>query len=365
MRKRVVVVLIVAIVAAGAWWFFFRSSSRGEDEVLIANADDLKATVVTPHLECPIEDGKNVLWCATFQLAWNEACDLIGEDIHLEDEPAMVAVMNKKTATKADLDEASYLAIAGYVKDGILDRIPQAVRDKFGERAPTRLADTTTLDESDNGFAAYACLVKDLRFAKPFESLDDGELEFMGTPVRAFGLADPDGKANTRELMKQVILYSEDWRGNEIICELKTTSPHDRLILAMVHPKGTLQETIADIHKRMADGYPQSTLVELMIPKLNFDLLKDYSELIGKTLKVRNPELKDWFFVMAAQSIRFQLNEQGAKLRSEARMENVKSMKPMPAVFNKPFLIMLQRKDAKQPYFALWVDNVELLMAVD
>ena len=72
--------------------------------------------------------------------------------------------------------------------------------------------------------------------------------------------------------------------------------------------------------------------------------------------------MNGWPIVMAAQTIRFQLNENGATLRSEARLEG--KGRPMPAIFNKPFLIMLQRKDAKQPYFALWVDNVELLMPI-
>jgi len=35
-----------------------------------------------------------------------------------------------------------------------------------------------------------------------------------------------------------------------------------------------------------------------------------------------------------------------------------------PPVFDRPFLILLQRTDAKTPYFALWVDNVELLMPI-
>jgi len=363
MKKIIVVVLIVLIVATGAWWLFFKSPSRGEDEVLVANADDLTATVVTPHLECPIADGKNVLWCSTFQLAWNEACDLIGEDIHLEDEPAMVAVMNKKIATKADIDEASYLAIAGFVKDGILDKIPAAVREKFGEGAPTRLADTTALSPGSPGIAAYACLVKDLRFANPFESLDDGELQFQGTPVRAFGLADPEAKANTNKLMEQVIYYSESQSREGIICELRTTSRHDRLILAMVKPKGTLQETIDDVQQRVAKTDPWRCSVELMVPKIDFDILKNYARLLEKRLKVRNSDVNGWPVVTAAQTIRFQLNDTGATLRSEARLQ-AKNGRPMPAIFDKPFLIMLQRKGAKQPYFALWVDNVELLMPI-
>ena len=34
-------------------------------------------------------------------------------------------------------------------------------------------------------------------------------------------------------------------------------------------------------------------------------------------------------------------------------------------VFDKPFLIMLQRSDAKTPYFALWVGNADLLRHAD
>jgi len=217
MKKWIVVAIIVAIVAIAAgfilphfWPLFPSAGSPGDDYLLKANADDLTATVVTPHLECPIAEGKNVLWCSTFQLAWNEACDLIGEDIHLEDESPMVAIMNKKAATKADIDEASYVALAGFVKDGILDKIPAAVREKFGEGAPTRLADTTALSPAAPGLAAYACLVKDLRFETPFEPLNDGQLAFRGTPVKAFGVTDADKKDGSHRLTRQVIHYAED-----------------------------------------------------------------------------------------------------------------------------------------------------------
>jgi hypothetical protein len=31
-------------------------------------------------------------------------------------------------------------------------------------------------------------------------------------------------------------------------------------------------------------------------------------------------------------------------------------------IFDKPFLLLMQRQGAKVPYFALWVDNAELLV---
>jgi len=32
-------------------------------------------------------------------------------------------------------------------------------------------------------------------------------------------------------------------------------------------------------------------------------------------------------------------------------------------IFDKPFLVLVQRSDAKMPYFALWVDNPEILVS--
>ena len=32
----------------------------------------LKRTLITPHMEEPIVPGKNLIYCSTFQIAWNE-----------------------------------------------------------------------------------------------------------------------------------------------------------------------------------------------------------------------------------------------------------------------------------------------------
>ena len=44
----------------------------------------LRSTIITPHLEQKLFPGKNIIYCATFQLAWNELRDdIIGGDIRL------------------------------------------------------------------------------------------------------------------------------------------------------------------------------------------------------------------------------------------------------------------------------------------
>ena len=351
-RRRLIVVLAgaaVVLVALAGYWIWWADR---DNYLLRADARDLKSTVVTAHLEEPIVPGKNVLWCSTFQLAWNEGCALLGEDIHLDNEPAMVAILNQKSATKADIDEASYVAMAGWTQDGIVEQIRSEVHRKFDmkpELLPEHLSQGLLVE--------YACLFKNLEFAVPFERIDH-TLHFGDKAVRAFGLTDN----STPEQIEQASVLldpNHDVDGQSIV-EIRTKSPEDRLLLAGVKPAATLAATIDKVHALITSpsapspGRPYG----LVIPKLNFRILRAYDELIGKGLAVANPAAKGMPIVFAAQDIRFQMNERGVVLRSEGGLVK----KSAPLQFYHPFLILLERRGAKAPYFALWVDNAELLV---
>ena len=43
----------------------------------------------------------------------------------------MAAMLNRKTMTAADLDQQSYVATAGYVRDGIYQRIGRLMQENF------------------------------------------------------------------------------------------------------------------------------------------------------------------------------------------------------------------------------------------
>ena len=79
----------------------------------------------------------------------------------------------------------------------------------------------------------------------------------------------------------------------------------------------------------------------------------------GKAIQARNPRFDGLALSLTKQQIRFKLDETGAALKSESF---VFLGRPRFLVFNKPFLIMIQRKGSKVPYFALWVANAELLV---
>jgi hypothetical protein len=316
---------------------------------LKATADKLKNTFITAHLEHEITGGKNILWCATFQIAWNELCDLLGGEVHLENAPEMVAILNKKSVTRSDLDESSFVAMAGFVDKGVLEKIAAELEKKFqGQASPELLPHPGSL--APELWVAYAYLFKALPFEWAFKRLK-WPLSFGNVEVECFGIQQYlKRQRNEVKAASQLLIY--DYRSpDDFIIELKTRAESDRLFLAKIPPSTTLAETIASIQKRVAQGKPTKIheCDTLKIPVLNFDLMCHYRELYYDG----SP------FAVAKQHIRFKLDETGAVLKSEAL--DVSGIR-QDLIFNKPFLIMIQRTDAHMPYFALWVSNAELLV---
>ncbi len=103
----------------------------------------------------------------------------------------------------------------------------------------------------------------------------------------------------------------------------------------------------------------------MAVPKLNFDLRKDFHELEGLTLEPGpTAKIKTRLTLTKAQQlVRFQLNEKGAILKSEATI-TMKALAIMPGhqlIFDRPFLILMKQTGSPKPYFALWVGNASLL----
>jgi hypothetical protein len=344
------------------WHQLFRREKRpGTD------AASLTRTIISAHLDAPITKGTSVLWCGTFQLAWNEACQLTGGDLQFNPNNVIVASLNKHAFTKESLDPGSYVAIAGFAGDEIDVKIQRAIEDKFQGSFKPRFIPAKALTPRSQDFVAYACLYKKLSFSVPFERLDE-VLIFGGIGVPAFGLG--YYKASMENLYPQVLIL--DYQNeNDFVIELKTKTQGDRIILAKLEPRSNLAETIASVGERISRGQPESAMTNdlLLVPRMDFDLTREYSEieylhLIPKATNVAT----DLILRSAVQNTKFEMNEKGVELKSEAHMAFACAQREQPIpkhkmIFDQPFFVLLQRADAKMPYFALWVDNPEILVS--
>jgi hypothetical protein len=374
-KKATLGLALLGLLCMGAVWVFrthedafTHDDAFTEEGLLEADASDLRHTIVIPHFETPLARDENVLWCGTFQLAWNEACSLVGEDLHFSNEPAMVGILNKKSFTKQDLDAQSYVAVAGFVKDGIHGRIVRQLEDTFKGQAKPRYIPPKGLTPRPQDIVAYSYLFKNLEFPVPFERIEK-PLVFGTDRAPCFGIGE-EYKSKHIEMLQQCVILNYESE-DDFVIELRTKSTDDRVILAKTQPGATLGATVEAVQKRAANPAPmQAQLGDVLkVPKVNFDVTRKYGELEDKRLLVANPKVAgDLRILSALQNVRFQFDEKGVRLRSESHIAFGCAATPPPPptrhimVFDKPFLIVLQRSGADVPYFALWVGNPELLV---
>lgn len=318
----------------------------------------LKDTVVTAHLKRKHRTGTNLVWCGTFQMAWDELSSLGKGPVQLDGAPAMVAVLNARLTSKEDIDEASYVARAGLGKDGIVETIKVELNKKFPQGAAPLLVPSSV---SPMSILAYAYLAKALTFKTPFPRVRR-PVVFQGIRVTCFGASHEEEPSSWKAQQRQVSIL--DYRsGKDFLVELLTQQDGDRLLLARTDAEGTLLETIQSVLQRVERAQP-STLEDddrMAVPLVNFDLRRDYAEIVGKRLQGTGYVVEH-----ASQRILFNLNERGASLASEASywaaLANGKPKPPKHLIFDGPFLVLLMRKGAKMPYFAAWIENAELLV---
>lgn len=71
------------------------------------------------------------------------------------------------------------------------------------------------------------------------------------------------------------------------------------------------------------------------------------------------------YIKQALQTIEFELNNYGGSVKSEALIEDVKNSilnKGGEFIFNDTFLLYLKEENKEKPYFALRVDNTDILV---
>jgi hypothetical protein len=338
-----------------------RSGQLGSAD-LRCDATALQTTRVIPELSAPILSGTNLIWCASFQLAWNEMQDLIGEAIRFaQDEPATVQRLNQQTVHRTHLDPETYLAFAGeYTSDFIRD-IHSETQRKFGPQAFYPEQEPVT--DGIQRLAAFGYLSANLPFKHAFQR-SEYPMDFNGTPVQSFTLPYGSGSEEREKKANQQVQVIYPPEEGSFMVELLTRKSEHHLILARIAPRGTLAETV-DKACTYADTLPRQGLElnqQLEVPLFNFDITKEYAGLTNKRLYVQNPDYAGWIMERAGQNLRFQLDERGALLRSSSMMVCYTCAPPTNCIFDEPFLLMLRYGDSPQPYFAMWVDNAEILV---
>jgi hypothetical protein len=327
-------------------------------------SDKLERTVIVPTLDTPMPTGKNVIWCASFQLAWNKLKDDVAkEPIRLDRNQDVADRLNGAAVADEDLPADSSYSAAGFDRDGIHDKIRQDMARLF----PGTLV--TLPEPHPEGVTAYGYLRTSVKFKRPYFEHKSGFRFAGGANVAGFGFG-PEQEGGVKSVREQVgVLYvthkDRFGEGELTTCavDLCIDSHPNQIVLARLPCKASLEETLA-AHQELADAPTQrtelrkfTTLDELRVPNIHWRIQHAFRELLG--CASLNQPLEGLSITTADQMIEFSLDRNGAELRSESRL-GLKGG-PREFYFDRPFLLYVKKRDAEHPFFVMWVENDELL----
>lgn len=286
------------------------------------------------------ENTINNLWVGTLDLAWKELEEKIGlNKIELEGKmPQIANDLNESTFSKEMLNPNDY-------KINV-------------ERTVT------------NGYKIDATLNKELNFLESFDNFSDYKWTFGNSEeyIKYFGInnASPEKMNKNVEILFYNKLNNGSLLSNDMAIKLKTKEG-DEIILYRTDDKKSFDEYYEDI-KAKTKNYKGRTEFseddELRIPYVKVNGMINYNQLYDKKIK----NLKGLYIYDVIQNVNFYLNERGCNLSSKATMVTEYmgiGQDTKYCYFQDTFIIFMKEANSDKPYFALKVDNNDILEKIE
>ncbi len=304
----------------------------------------------------------NNIWVGTFQLVWNEFMDQrVKGKIEFEDGNNYLSdELNKKSFSKDMLNTNDYYIKIGKTQPELKEEISNDVKNKFNIQKLTLLDNINfNSDEKFESYTLYSMLFKKFTFIKPFDKLKYLEsFASSNEKIQYFGINNASDE-NLNDNV-EVLFYNNE---SDFAVKLRTNE-NEEVLLYRSDSNDSFMELYTQIVEKNKNYNGDKEFKkhdELKIPYINIDTIINYSELCGKIIKNTN----GLYIKSALQNVKFSLNEKGGNLISEAGLKDIYlslSEDPRFFYFTDKFILFLKEADKIQPYFALKVDNTDLLV---
>ena len=297
--------------------------------------------IMNPSYQSTLDENTiNNLWVGTLDLAWKDLEEKIGlNKIELEDEmPQIANDLNESTFSKEMLNPNDY-------KINV-------------ERTVT------------NGYKIDATLNKKLNFLESFDNFSDYKWTFGNgdEAIKYFGInnASPEKMNKNVEILFYNKLNNGSLLSNDMAIKLKTKEG-DEIILYRTDDKKSFDEYYEDIRAKTKNYKGRTEFSEedeLRIPYVKVNGMINYNQLYDK--KIKNS--KGLYIYDVIQNDNFYLNERGCNLSSKATMVTEYmgiGQDTKYCYFQDTFIIFMKEANSDKPYFALKVDNNDILEKIE
>lgn len=367
MKKKILIMIVVLVLIALA--IVVRLNiNNGRDLPLIEKVNISGDINIVTSLEDKIKGDS--AWCGTFNLIWNDLKnDLAKQDIIFENQTEIIDNLNKGTFTTANLSEESYYKKYGTPTLELKEEIEKAIKKKFNEKSDI-LDDFNWANRSEKDYFLYCMLKKEFEFPKVFTKLENSSFESTNDEgsiiyenVKYFEI-----KSSTKEEVRnqvKVLYYNSD----EDFAVKLITKQNDEVIITVGNNGESFLEiynSIKENEKNYEGGNGFRKGDTLKVPYITFDLKEEITEVENQKFYFSNGDL--YSIEQALQTIQFDLDEKGGRVKSEVGMmvKNESAMMPVePRHFNvdNAFTIFLIEKGKDLPYFAANISDVSNVQA--
>ncbi|WP_321424620.1 hypothetical protein [uncultured Bacteroides sp.] len=303
------------------------------------NLSEYKKSIFLPTLENKLSPNKNSIYCATLLYAWDELRKEIKPPFQIDKELKDLTLLNNSQSFVDALNKGDYKSNTIVKGNNI------KVNVEFSKSLP------------------FEIKVEDLY----------NTLIFKNEKVYCFGIY---GSDSCQSKIVEILYYKND---NEFLISLIPKDHAHEIILLKTNDRFNSMAKILskienyinlgnyEVRTRKAEWkYTFNEDDNIIIPKIKFNIETNYPTLEGKLFKSNQ---QSYLIKEAMQRTAFTLDEYGAQIESESEITTLSAMeeekeKPQPKhlIFNKPFFIMLKKTHSKNPYFAMWVANSELMI---
>ena len=301
----------------------------------------------------------NKVWCGTFNLVWNDFMnDVVKGNVEFRDgESELANELNKQSFKVDQLSENSYFKIHGQAMgEDLKNKIQNGIKQKFNE--DSNLIDRIDWNDS-NGYVLYAMLKKEFNFLEPF-STAMGSMTFNNSEprIKCFGVDSSNNPIASKNV--EVLFYNSE---DDFAIKLNTKEGEEVILYKTTGENKSFEENYKEIKKQQIKYSGKNTFEENDILRIPFIKVNDeinYDELCGREIKNSN-----YYIKQALQTIDFELNNVGGSVKSEALIDATQKAwteKSRKMIFDSDFILYLKEESKEQPYFALKVDNTDILL---